>query len=114
MLYIHFHAALRVVTQPEDVLTKPGEKVKFAFKTLPDAYSYQWFFDSNRIEIENKDFDGSTTDHLVLGRCIPRYKGFFMCTATDDTGTSLSSRIATLMIGMKVGFVNSQCVLLHT
>ena len=92
------------MSQPKDILCEPGEKLEFMFETSPKANSYQWYFNESEISDEDQDYEGSTTEQLVLSKCLPKHKGFFKCVVTNDTGRSLASETATLMIG-KLGTI---------
>ena len=104
--------ALRIVSQPKDVLSEPGEKLEFTFETSPKANSYKWYFNESEISDEDQDYEGSTTEQLVLSKCLPKHKGFFKCVVTNDSGRSLASETATLMIGKLELLLNTSILVL--
>ena len=87
------------MTQPENVVCKPGDKVGFTIETSPAAKSYQWKLNGNEISNEDMNYEGSTSEHLSISKCLPKHKGSYKCVITTQLDTSLSSEIATLKIG---------------
>ena len=90
---------LRILTQPENVVCKPGDKLGFIIGTSPTAKSYQWKLNGNDISNEDKDYEGSTTEHLSISKCLPKHKGSYQCVVTTELDTALMSENATLKIG---------------
>ena len=84
------------MTQPKDVCSEPGKEVRFIFKTFPVSTKYQWCFEENKIRVEDKDYTGSATEHLLLKKFLPKHKGYYKCIATDVNGHSVMSNVAVL------------------
>ena len=90
---------LRILTQPKNVVCKPGDKLGFSVKTSKTAKAYQWYLNGIVINNEDKDYDGSTAEVLSVTRCLPKHKGSYKCIVMTELETSLSTEIATLEIG---------------
>ena len=90
------------MTQPESVVCKPGDKLGFTIETSLTAKSYQWKLNGDDINDEDANYEGSTSEHLSISKCLPKHKGSYKCVVTTELDTSLSSEIATLKIGMCV------------
>ena len=84
------------MTQPKDTYSKPGKKVYFTIKTSPASATYQWYFEGVKITFEDKDYEGFTTERLLLKKFLPKHKGRYRCIATDGIGHSVISNIAVL------------------
>ena len=84
------------MTQPKDTYSEPGKKVYFNIKTSPASATYQWYFEEAKITFEDIDYEGFTTERLLLKRFLPKHKGRYRCIATDEIGRSVISSIAVL------------------
>ena len=84
------------MTQPKDTYSEPGKKVYFTIKTFPASATYQWYFEEAKITSEDKDYEGFTTERLLLKKFLPKHKGCYRCFATDGIGHSVISDIAVL------------------
>lgn len=90
-----------ICIQPEDVICKTGKAVKFSLETTPKAYSIcQWHFNDQPIRADSNDYSGQLTNHLLIEKCFPKYKGVYHCLAEDRFGTQVISRKATLTTGI--------------
>ena len=92
---------LKILTQPKNVVCKPGEESGFSIKTSKTAPAYQWYLNGNKISIKDKDYKGCTTEELSISKCLPKHKGSYKCFVTTESDTLLISEIATLKIGNK-------------
>ena len=97
---------LRILTQPDNVVCKPGDKLGFTIETSPTAKSYQWKLNGNEISGEDMEYHGSTTNFLSISKCLPKHKGSYKCIVTTELDTSLTSEIATLKIGICIMYIN--------
>ena len=91
--------AFKFLMHPMDVHTKPGLSVNFSIKTSQSAKTRKWYFQEEQISSEATDYGGSTTDSLVIARCLPKHKGVYRCVVTDASGKTHTSDNATLTIG---------------
>ena len=87
---------LTVVSQPKDTKSEPGKKVCFTIKTFPASATYQWYFEEVKITFEDKDYEGFTTERLLLKKFLPKHKGRYRCIATNGIGHSVISNNAVL------------------
>ena len=108
------YLGLRILTQPENVVCKPGDNLEFTVETSSTAKSYQWNLNGKEISNEDRDYDGSNTKHLSICKCLPKHKGSYKCVITTELDTSLSSEIATLKIGMYVHVCVGEMTLIVT
>ncbi len=83
--------------QPKDVSCKPGEEVELTISTAPSATRYQWFFENQAISLP--DYEGQTSERLLISTFLPKHKGVYWCVAEDASGTQITSRHATLTAG---------------
>ena len=88
------------MTQPKNIVCQPGDKLGFSIETSKPAKAYQWYWNDEEINKEDKDYDGSTTEVLSVNRCLPKHKGSYQCIVMTELETSLRTEIATLEIGM--------------
>ena len=93
------------MTQPKSVVCQPGDKLGFSVETSKTAQVYQWYWNEKEICKEDKDYDGSTTEALLIDKCLPKHKGSYKCVLVTELDTSLSTEIATIKIGMPRNFV---------
>ena len=84
---------------PKDILNKPGERVEFSIKTDPLATSYGWYFDGTLISPDDQQYEGSTTDTLIVKECHIDHEGGYYCEVTDKFGGKYTSKEAKLEIG---------------
>ena len=84
------------MTQPKDTYSEPGKKVYFTIKTSPASATYQWYFEEVKITFDDKDYEGFTTEKLLLKKFLPKHKGRYKCIATDGIGHLVVSNIAVL------------------
>ena len=87
------------MTQPKNVVYKPGDKSVFSIETSKTAQAYQWYLNGTEISSEDKDYEGSKTEKLCISKCLPKHKGFYKCTVVNELNTSLNTESATLKIG---------------
>ena len=90
---------LKILSQPKNVLCKPGEKLGFSIETSKPAQAYQWYWNGNEISSEDKDYEGSTTKCIFISKCLPKHKGSYRCLVTTELDILISSETATLEIG---------------
>ena len=88
------------MTQPKNVVCKPGDKLGFSIETSKTAKAYQWYINRKEINNKDKDYDGSTTEVLSINKCLPKHKGSYKCVLVTELDTLLTTEIATLKIGM--------------
>ena len=83
--------------EPKDVCCKPGEKVEFTISTAPSATTYQWYFKNQAISLP--DYEGQTSERLLVSKYLPKHRGAYWCVAGDGSGTQITSRHAALTAG---------------
>ena len=93
---------LEILTQPKNVACISGDQVGFSIETSKTAKAYQWYLNGNEISNEDKDYEGSTNQHLLINKCLSKHKGFYKCIVITELDTKLTSDIATLTIGEKL------------
>ena len=89
---------LKILTQPKNVVCKPGVKFGFSIETSKTAQAYQWYLNGKEMN-ENEDCEGSTTEHLSISKCLPKHKGSYHCVVVTELDTRVTTEIATLIIG---------------
>ena len=77
-------------------------RVEFQVKTSPAATTYKWFFEGSMISPESTDYEGSSTENLIITKCLPKHKGAYMCLITNEKDETLHSEAATLNIGKRM------------
>ena len=78
----------------------PGSRVEFLVLTNLQEARYQWFFNNQQIEANNPDYEGSTTNRLVVFECLLKHQGQYECLISDDTkNISITSEPAVLKLG---------------
>ena len=92
---------IAILTQPKNTICNPGDKVEFTIKTSPTAQRHQWYLNGQEISNEDKDYEGSTTEHLLIVKCLPKHKGSYNCVVSFESDAPLTSKSATLKIGIK-------------
>ena len=90
---------LKILEHPQDVTCKPGEKVELLIKTEPIAREHKWYFEESEITANVDQLEGFSTSLLTIKKCLPKHKGSYKCLVTDETGKSLASLNADVMIG---------------
>ena len=85
--------------QPRTVRSKPGKRVSYSVATNPRAKSYQWYFKEKLISMDDNDYEGSTTSHLSIRRCLSKHSGTYKCVITNKFGELCASETATLTLG---------------
>ena len=82
-----------------NVTTKPGLTVEFSVQTYSTVRKWEWYFQEETISNEEADYRGSTTEKLIIEKCLPKHKGAYKCVVTDESGETFTSKTATLSIG---------------
>ena len=70
-------------------------------KTDPLATSYGCYFNGSFISPDDQQYEGSTTDTLVIKECHNECKGFYTCKVTDRFVGKYNSEDANLEIGRR-------------
>ena len=107
--YLRFLDSNMFLVHPEDVITKPGLRAEFSIATTSTANTYKWHFQGKEISSEETDYIGTTTNTLIIEKCLPKHKGSYKCVVTflDKSEEIFISESATLTIGM---FENCNCM----
>ena len=90
---------LKILTQSKNAACISGDQVGFTIETSKTAKAYQWFLNENKISNEDDDYEGSTTKHLSISKCLPKHKGSYKCVVITELDTVLTSKVAILIIG---------------
>ena len=88
------------MSQPKNVICKPGDKLGFSVETSKTAQAYQWCLNGIQLMSDNKDYEGCISEKLFINGCLPKHKGSYQCIVVTELDTSLTTEIATLKIGM--------------
>ena len=106
-LNTHTHTIVvpQILRQPANAHSKPGETVEFSLQLrFSRHHFYQWYFNRREINNEDMEFEGSTSECLVLTKCLSKHKGFFQCVVTNEFGVSVTSEVAELRIGIQLPY----------
>ena len=78
----------------------PGSRVEFSVLTNLQEARYQWFCNNQQVETNNPDYEGSTTNHLVVLECLLKHQGQYKCLISDEPkNIIITSEPAVLKLG---------------
>ena len=80
--------------------------MEFSIKTAPAAQTYQWYCQEIPIPTEDVTYEGSSSDHLVITKCLSKHVGAYKCVATDKAGTIFTSLNASLQMSKYCNMCN--------
>ena len=92
------------MTHPKSTKGKPGSRVELTVKTNPSARTYTWYFKEKPI-IEADNYEGISTNQLVISELAPQHKGTYRCIATNDFNEECTSEKATITLGKFVDLI---------
>ena len=88
-----------IEVQPRAINSIPGIRARYSVAMDPGFKNYQWYFKEKLISIDDDDYEGSTTSHLSIKRCLSKHSGTYKCVVTNKFGELRSSETATLTLG---------------
>ena len=78
----------------------PGSQTEFSVSCARPSLKYQWYFNDGPIDLQNQEYDGTTTKCLVILESLSKHQGSYQCVITYGPKKTTSSKSAILKLGM--------------